>query len=229
MVSIGTGEGLPDLEAGVRIAEAFAPVLATVGVHPEAAAQITEDIYLRLRELLTHPKVVAMGEVGLDYHWEPVLKPEQHRLFIRQMEIAADAGKPIVIHTRDAWEDTFDLLERYWTPTELPCVLHCFTGNPEQVRRALALGHHVSFAGIVTYPKAVEVQEAAKLVPLDRLLIETDAPYLAPAPNRGKRNEPSYVVHTAKRLAEIRGEDLATLAEATTSNFQRLFCVPQLP
>ena len=138
------------------------------------------------------------------------------------MQIATAAGKPISIHTRDAWDDTIALLRSHWAPTGLPCIMHCFTGNPEQARQALDLGFYLSFSGVVTYPKATDVHDSARFVPLDRILVETDAPYLAPVPFRGKRNEPSYVVHTAQRIAELRGIDPEDLGEAALGNFDTL-------
>jgi len=143
------------------------------------------------------------------------------------MGIAAAAGKPIVIHTREAWEDTWRLLAEHWAPRGLGGIMHCFSGGPEEARRALDLGFYLAFGGVVTYPKADQVREAARLTPLNRLLVETDAPYLAPVPLRGKRNEPAYVLETARRLAEIRGESLEVLAKATTDNFSLLTRLPQ--
>jgi TatD DNase family protein len=165
---------------------------------------------------------VAVGEIGLDYYWKPFDKDLQQAVFVEQMRIASEARKPIVIHTRDAWDDTISLLARHWAPAGLPCVMHCFSGGPEEARQAVELGFYVSFAGIVTYPKATNVQAAVKAVPLDRLMVETDSPYLSPVPHRGKRNEPAYVVHTARRLAELRGDDFETLAEATSRNADRI-------
>jgi TatD DNase family protein len=143
------------------------------------------------------------------------------------MGIAAAARKPIVIHTRDAWEDTWQLLSEHWAGRGVGGIMHCFSGGPEEARRALDMGFHLAFGGVVTYPKANLVREAARITPLDRLLLETDAPYLAPVPKRGKRNEPAYMVETAKRLAEVRGEPLELLAEATTQNLTRF--LSQLP
>jgi TatD DNase family protein len=225
MVAIGTGEGPPDLEAAVRLADRHAIIFATVGIHPQYAAQTTAADLNRLPDLLKHPKAVAVGEIGLDYHWQPVARDQQHAIFIEQMAIAREARKPIVIHTRDAWEDTFELLEKHWAPAGLPCILHCFTGTPEQARRALAFDCYLSFSGVVTYPKAVDVHESAKIVPQNRILVETDAPYLPPVPYRGKRNEPAFVTYTARRVAELRGEDFDAFAAASASNLQRL-CLP---
>jgi len=226
MLSIGTGEGPPHLESAIRLAEKYESVLATVGIHPEHAPIATVDDLARLRDLLRHPKVVAVGEIGLDYYWQPVHREEQHRIFIRQLEIAREARMPISIHTRDAWEDTFALLETHWNGNELPCILHCFGGGPDIAEKALERGYYLSFAGVVTFPKAENVRESARLAPLDRILVETDAPYLAPVPRRGKRNEPSYVVHTARRIAEVRGDDPEAFGAAVTRNFLRLFRAP---
>jgi len=225
LVAIGTGDGPPDLEAGIRLADRLACVYATVGVHAHDAAKATEDTFHHLRELLNHPKVVAVGETGLDYHYNFSLPERQREVFRRQLEIAREAGKPVVIHTREAWEDTINLLREEWAPSGLPGIMHCFSGGPEEAREALDLGFYLSFAGVVTFPKATRVQEAARLTPADRLLVETDAPYLAPVPHRGKRNEPAFVVHTARKLAELRGQPAEEIAAATTANFRRL-CLP---
>ena len=225
MIAVGTGDGLPDLESGIRLADKYPSIYATVGIHPQYAKEATDDHINALKDLLQHPKVVAVGEIGIDYYWKPIAKDEQHHIFLRQMELAAEARKPIVIHTREAWDDTFALLEQHWVPTGLPCILHCFTGGPNEAKRANTNGFYVSFSGVVTYPKATDVHESAKLIPSDRLLVETDSPYLAPVPFRGKRNEPSYVVYTAEKLAELRGEDFASVAATTTSNIRRVFGV----
>jgi len=223
MLAIGTGEGPPDLEAATRLADRYPVFLATAGVHPHEAAKYEDATSARLRELLRHPKVVALGEIGLDYHYNFSPRDAQKRVFIEQMTIAQEARVPIVIHTREAWDDTFALLEEYWKPTGLGGIMHCFTGSPVEVERTLSLGFHLAFGGVVTYPKAVEVHESARIAPLDKILLETDAPYLAPIPKRGKRNEPSYVVRTAERIAELRSTTLEEIARATTANFERLF------
>jgi len=223
MVAIGTGDGPPDLEAGVRLADSHPAFYATVGVHPHDADKASAETYRRLERLLEHPKVIALGEIGLDYHYGFSPRATQRDVFAEQMRVARDARKPIVIHTREAWEDTLDLLERYWAPAGLPAVMHCFSGSPAEAARSLALGCYLSFGGILTFPKALELREAARSAPADRILIETDAPYLSPAPKRGKRNEPAFVVETARKLAEIRGETLESIAAATTGNFERLF------
>lgn len=224
MMTIGTGSGPPDLDAALRLAERYEGVYATVGVHPHDARKADEDTMDRLGELLQHPKTLALGEIGLDYHYNNSPGERQRETFAAQLELASRAGKPIVIHTREAWDDTFALLERHWDPAA-GGIMHCFSGGPPEAERCLAMGFHLSFAGIVTYPKAVEVREAARLTPTERLLVETDAPYLAPRPHRGKRNEPAFVLETVRKLAEIRGEDEAQLTAAVVANWRRL-CLP---
>jgi TatD DNase family protein len=222
MMAIGTGDGPPDLEAALRLAEKYPAFYATVGIHPHDAAKATPGDFQRFSELLAHRKVLAVGEIGLDYHYDFSPREVQKSAFIEQMGIAASAKKPIVIHTREAWEDTLALIERHWTPHAIGGIMHCFSGGPEEAHRAIDLGFYLSFGGIVTFPKALAVQEAAKSTPRDRILIETDAPYLAPVPKRGKRNEPALMVHTARKLAELRGESYEELCNTTTENFRRL-------
>ncbi len=215
MMAIGTGG---ELDVAIRQAEKYPFLYATIGVHPHDAAKATDETFARLRDLASHPKVLAVGEIGLDYHYDFAPRDVQRRVFERQLEIAAEFAKPIVIHTREAWEDTLAQL-----PT-LPHggIMHCFTGDETQARQALALGFHLSFGGVLTFPKAEPVREAARITPEDRLLVETDCPYLAPVPHRGKRNEPAFVVETAKRLAAVRGTTIDSIADVTSRNFQSL-------
>jgi TatD DNase family protein len=222
MLAIGTGNGPPDLEAAIRLAERHPAFYATVGIHPHDAAKAGPADLARLADLLAHPKVLALGEIGLDYHYDFSPRDIQQSVFLAQMEIAAAARKPIVIHTREAWDDTLALLERHWTPHATGGIMHCFSGGPREARRALDLGFYLSFGGIVTFPKALDVQEAAKSAPRDCILIETDAPYLAPVPKRGKRNEPALIVHTAQKLADLRGESYEAICASTSANFRRL-------
>jgi TatD DNase family protein len=227
MLAIGTGDGPPDLEAAVHLADAYPFIYATVGVHPNDAPKLGENTFKDLERLLMHPKVRALGEIGLDYHWD-VPKDTQLAVFLRQLEIARTARMPIIIHTRDAWADTMEVLRTHWAPTGLPCLMHCFAGDTEMARECLDLGFHLAFGGVTTFPKSAEAREAAAIVPLERLLLETDAPYLAPVPYRGKRNEPAYVAHTAHSVATARGMDVNELAAQTTRNFERLFQIEQL-
>jgi len=222
MMAIGTGNGPPDLEGGIRLADKYPCFYATVGVHPHDAAKASPGDFRRVSDLLSYPKVLAVGEIGLDYHYDFSPRETQKSVFIEQMSIAAAARKPIVIHTREAWDDTLALIEQYWTPHGIGGIMHCFSGGPQDAQLALGLGFYLSFGGIVTFPKATEVQAAAKEAPLDRILIETDAPYLAPVPKRGKRNEPALMVHTARKLAELRNESFEEICRATTENFNRL-------
>ncbi len=224
MMAIGTGDGPPDLEAAIRLADAHPAIYATIGVHPHDAAKATDETFARLSELTRHPKVLAMGEMGLDYHYDFSPRDVQRHVFERQLALAREARKPIVIHTREAWDDTLAILRANWTGEG---IMHCFTGDERQAREALDLGFYLSFGGVLTFPKAEEVRQAVRIAPEDRILIETDSPYLAPVPHRGKRNEPAFVVETARRLAETRGVPLETIARATSANFERL-CQPDL-
>jgi len=219
LMAIGTGDGPPDLETAIRLADTYPAFYATVGVHPHDAAKATPATFDQLRDLLQHPKVLALGEIGLDYHYDFSPRDTQRSVFIRQLELAQEAGKPIVIHTREAWTDTTEILREHYTGGG---IFHCFTGGPAEATEALELGFHLSFGGVLTFPKAEPVREAARLAPLERILIETDAPYLAPVPHRGKRNEPAFVLETARKLAEIRLISVEAAAEATTRNFERL-------
>jgi TatD DNase family protein len=219
LMAIGTGDGPPDLETAIRLADAYPAFYATVGVHPHDAAKATPATFDQLRDLLSHPKVLALGEIGLDYHYDFSPRDTQRSVFIRQLELARELGKPIVIHTREAWNDTTEMIRKHYTGGG---IFHCFTGGPAEASEALELGFHLSFGGVLTFPKAEPVREAARLAPLERILIETDAPYLAPVPHRGKRNEPAFVLETARKLAEIRHISLQEAADATTRNFERL-------
>lgn len=229
MIAIGTGNGPPDLEAGVRLAEKYPAFYATAGIHPHDAGKAGPPDFKNLEALLANPKVVAVGEIGLDYHYDFSPRETQKAVFIEQMAIAAAASKPIVIHTREAWDDTLDLIEQHWTPHGIAGIMHCFSGGPAEAQRALDLGFYLSFGGIVTFPKALNLQEAAKQAPRDRILIETDSPYLAPVPKRGKRNEPALLVHTARKLADLRSESFEELSRLTTTNLRRLLKLSASP
>ena len=222
MVAIGTGNGPPDLEAGIRLADKYPAFFATAGIHPHDAAKAGAGDFRRIADLLSHPKVVAVGEIGLDYHYDFAPRDAQKSAFIEQMSIAVSARKPIVIHTREAWDDTVALLEKHWKHHAIGGIMHCFSGGPAEAQRALDLGFYLSFGGILTFPKATQVQESAKFAPAGRILLETDAPYLAPVPKRGKRNEPALMVHTARKLADLRGCSLDEVSRTTTENSRRL-------
>jgi TatD DNase family protein len=179
--------------------------------------------------LASHPKIIAWGEIGLDYYYDHSPRDVQKEVFTRQMELAAAAKLPIVIHCRpsegsdNAWEDCFEQMRDHWATTGLGGILHCFTGTWTQAKTALDMGFMISFAGNVTFPKARQIREAALEVPLDRMLIETDSPYLAPMPHRGKRNEPAFVVETAQKLGELRGLTGEEVGRRTTRNFYNFF------
>jgi TatD DNase family protein len=213
----------------LAITERFPDVYCSVGTHPHYAHEeldvTTADLVARTRE----PKVVALGEAGLDYHYDNSPREAQERGFRNHIAAARETGLPLVIHSREADDDTARILEEETGKGAFPAVLHCFTGGPDLARRAIALGHFISFTGILTFKNSDALRAIAAELPADRILVETDAPYLAPRSFRGKRNEPAYVVETAKVLAESRGVALEAIAQQTTANFFRLFNkVPQL-
>ena len=218
LMAIGTGDGPPDLETAIRLADRYPFIFATIGVHPHDASKATPETFERLRALAAHPKVLAIGEIGLDYHYDFSPRDVQREVFERQLDLAAETGKTVVIHTREAWDDTMALIRG----RARAGIMHCFTGDEQQAREALDLGFHLSFGGVLTFPKADAVRDAARITPDDRLLVETDCPYLAPVPHRGKRNEPAFVVETVRRLADVRGRTPEEIAELTTRNFERL-------
>ena len=221
MVTISTRVRRHD--AVLAIAERFADVFCSVGTHPHYAHEELDvtaaDLVARTRD----PKVVALGEAGLDYHYDNSPRAAQERGFRTHIAAARASGLPLVIHSREADEDTARILEEETGQGHFPAVLHCFTGGRELAQRAIALGHFISFTGIVTFRNSDALRAIAAELPADRILLETDAPYLAPGRSRGKRNEPAYVVETAKVLAEIRGVSLAEIARQTTENFFHLF------
>jgi TatD DNase family protein len=221
VISIGTS--IRSARAVLALCEEEDGVFAALGLHPHEAGSVGERDLEELRELLPHPKVVAVGETGLDYYRDLAPRDRQARLFEAQAELAAEAGKPLVVHTRAAEADTVASLRAL--PAEVPVVLHCFSSST-LLEPALEHGWHVSFAGNVTYPKATELRWAAARVPAERLLAETDSPYLSPQAVRGKRNEPRHVVHTVAALAEARGEDAADLGRRIEQNAVSLFSLP---
>lgn len=207
----------------LEIVEPHGSVYCSIGTHPHHAAEERDITLEELVKFARHPKVAAVGEAGLDYHYDNSPREDQERGFRTHIEAARQTGLPLVIHARDADEDIASILEAETTRGAFPFVLHCFTGNAELARRGLALGGYVSFSGVVTFKNSEGLRDIARSVPLDRLLVETDAPYLAPEPLRGRTNEPANVVHTAKRLAALREVSEEEMARATTENFFRLF------
>jgi TatD DNase family protein len=234
MVAIGNGDGPPTLDAGIRLADQHLFMYATIGIHPHEARLADETAYQTMEQLAHHPKVIAWGEIGLDYHYDHSPRDAQNQVFARQMELAASAKLPIVIHCRpsdgseNAWEDCLDMIKDQWAPKGLGGILHCFTGNWEQAKRALDMEFMISFAGNLTFPKAQQIRDAALEIPLDRILIETDCPYLAPVPHRGKRNEPAFVKETARKLGELRGISMDDVGELTSRNFYNFFKLTEM-
>jgi TatD DNase family protein len=244
ILAIGIGDGPATMHRALGIAEqhstAELPIYASAGIHPQEAHQATPEALEALAQLVRNPRILAVGEIGLDYyHLENPEIEVQQSAFISQMQIAAAVRKPILIHCRtselarpeakarfgsaEAFADLMRLIDEHWTPTGLPGVMHCFSGSPAEAQQALAANFYLSFAGNVTYPKAIGIQQAAREAPEDRILVETDCPFLAPIPHRGRQNEPALVTHTAAFVAELRGVTAAELAAQTTANFHRLF------
>ena len=223
LLAIGTGPGPKKLDAALPYAEQHDWIYTTVGIHPHDAKEVTQTHLDELVRLARHPKVIAWGEIGLDYFYDHSPRETQAEIFRVQMELAHAAKLPIIIHCRDAWDDCLDQIERHWKSTALAGILHCFTGSIQHAKRGLDMGFLVSFAGNSTYPKAQSIRDVAAQLPLDRILIETDAPYLAPQPFRGKRNEPAYVAEVAKTLANVRNLAPEDIAATTASNFRRFF------
>lgn len=221
MVSIGTR--VRKFDQVLAIAERHANVFCTVGTHPHNAAEEPDVTADELVALAQHPKVVGIGEAGLDYHYDYSPREAQAASFRIHIAAARETGLPLVIHSRSAEEDTAAILEEEMARGAFKPLLHCFSSKAELARRGLALGAYVSFSGILTYKNAEDIRATAAEVPLDRLLVETDAPYLAPVPYRGKTNEPSFVVKTLEKLAEVRGMTSEAMAETTTANFHTLF------
>ena len=229
IVAIGNGDGPEQADCGIRLAEQYDFIYATLGIHPHEARLANEASYQHMERLARHPKVIAWGEIGLDYYYDHSPRNVQKEVFARQMDLAAAAKLPIVVHCRpsegsdNAWEDCLELMRQQWATKGLGGVLHCFTGNSAQARRALDMGFMISFAGNVTFPKGQQIRDAALEVPLERMLIETDCPYLAPVPHRGKRNEPAFVKETARKLGELRGLTAEEAGRQTSRNFYNFF------
>ena len=239
LVTIGNGNGPDTADCGLKLIEQLdltdsdiPKVWTTIGVHPHEARLLDERHYAQLEQWARSPRVIGWGEIGLDYFYDHSPRDVQQSVFIRQMEMARGLKKPIIIHCRpsnnseDAWTDCLRLIREHWFPSGLAGVLHCFTGERHHAQAALDMGFMVSIAGNVTFPKAQNIRDVAAEAPLDRLLVETDSPYLAPVPNRGKRNEPAFVADTAKAVAVLRGVTFEELARRTTENFYRFFGLP---
>ncbi len=245
ILAIGIGENPSQMHQALDLATSVTGdhlprLFASAGIHPEQANNATPEALAELTRLAQHPRCIAIGEIGLDYyHLENPDISIQQEAFIAQMKIAVEVRKPILIHCRtselatpqakqrygtaDAWADTLALVAEHLQPSGVAGIMHCFSGTIEEARRSLDLGFYLSFAGNLTYPKAQGIRDAAAFAPADRILIETDAPFLAPIPHRGQRNEPALVAHTAAALAALRGISTEELENLTTENFHRLF------
>jgi TatD DNase family protein len=251
ILAIGIGDGPDTMHQALEIANATTgPALPTIyasaGIHPQEATHATKEALAKLAHLGTDPKCIAIGEIGLDYyHFDNPDIVTQQLAFTAQMHLATEARKPILIHCRtselatpqtqekfgeaDAWEDLLRLIDEHWTPHRLGGIMHCFSGTVDHARRSLDAGFHLSFAGNLTYPKSQAIRDAAIMAPADRILVETDAPFLAPIPLRGQRNEPAHITHTAETLAALRGISSEELATLTTNNFKNLFPSTRCP
>jgi len=229
ILAIGSGTGPGSLDCAIRLAERYEFIYASIGIHPHEAKLATDADFGELERLAKQPKVIAWGEIGLDYFYDHSPRDVQQRVFVQQLELAKNAKLPIVIHCRpsdnreNAWEDCLALIESKWAPSGLGGILHCFTGTWAHAQRALDMGFMISFAGNITFPKAQRIRDAAKQVPLERMLIETDSPFLAPVPHRGKRNEPAFVKEAARQIGELRGLPTEEVGRLTADNFYRFF------
>ena len=234
-LAVGNGDGPDTADCGIRLAEKYdgkpeyPRIWASVGVHPHEASLANDATDHQMLEWAKHPKVIAWGEIGLDYFYDHSPREIQQTVFVKQMELARTAKLPIIIHCRpsddseNAWDDCLGLIAEHWVASALGGILHCFTGSIEHARRALDMGFMISFAGNITFPKAQPIRDAAQIVPLDRMLIETDSPYLAPIPHRGQRNEPSFVKQVASQIGDLRSLSSEEIGSQTTQNFYNFF------
>lgn len=227
-VVIGEASDETDASDALRLCDACDFLYAAVGVHPHTASEWNAGTAERLKGFLAHPKAVCLGEIGLDYHYDLSPRPRQLEAFEAQLDLALEFDKPVALHIREAHGEVTGILRARYLAGRLPgCLLHCYSGSWESAKTYLSMGMYVSLSGSVTFKNAPKLHEVAARVPLDRLLVETDSPYLAPEPMRGRRNEPAFVAHTARRVAELRGMDPEALAEATTANAKRFFRLPR--
>jgi TatD DNase family protein len=233
IVAIGSGTGPGSLDCGIQLAGQHAFIYATIGIHPHEAKLATDADFEELARLAKQPKVIAWGEIGLDYFYDHSPREVQRQVFAQQIELARTANLPLVIHCRpsnnsdNAWAECLDLIGKQWARRGLGGILHCFTGTWEHAKRALDMNFMISFAGNVTFPKAQLIRDVAKQVPLDRMLIETDSPFLAPMPYRGQRNEPAFLKETARQLGQLRGLSTEEMGRLTARNFYSFFSLPE--
>ncbi len=222
MICIGSGRDLKSARSAVALAAEEPDVFATVGIHPHDVAHMVETDWQELETLARAPRVVAIGETGLDFHYDHSPRDQQREAFRRFVRLCHQSEQPVVCHIREAHEEARAILKEEGVPAR-GGVIHCFTGGPADAVAYVEMGLHLSFSGILTFKNAGEIRAAAEIAPLDRILVETDAPFLAPLPHRGKRNEPAYIVHTVEQLAQLRKLPIDQVAEATTANTRALF------
>lgn len=225
MITIGASGSMKANYDAVSLSARDAGIYATVGVHPHDAKSASDSVFLEIAQLARRPKVVGVGETGLDYYYDNSPRAQQHEAFRRHIQLARELGLPIVVHLRDAYDDAAAIL-RDERAQEVGGVIHCFSGDRADARTFLDLGFDLSFSGIVTFKTAGELREVAAMVPADRFMVETDAPFLSPVPHRGRRNEPSFVAHTAKLIAEVRQQAFEVVAQNATANTLRRFRLP---
>jgi TatD DNase family protein len=223
LLTIGTGHTLDELRRALLLSQQHDWIYAAAGIHPHDAKDFTEADIAALAKWMTQTRVLAWGEIGLDYHYDHSPRDVQAQVFRTQLSHARGAKRPIIIHCREAWDDCLRILESDWRSSGLGGILHCFGGTLPDARRGMDMGFMVSFAGNATYPKAQDLRDVSREIPLDRLLIETDCPFLAPQPKRGRRNEPAYVAEVARTLATVRNLSADEVAAATAANFLRFF------
>lgn len=219
------GIAIPDMPRVLAMADGHPDVFVGVGVHPHEAGTWGDDTLAKLRAWAAHPKVVAIGEIGLDYYYDHAPRDVQQRVFREQIRLAGELGKPVIVHNRDSHGDVLRILQETLV-AEAGGVMHCFSGSLELARACIAIGMYISFAGPLTFKNAHNLQDVAASLPLDRLLVETDSPYLAPVPHRGKRNEPMHVGHVAQKLADLHGLAVEEVERITTENARKLFRLP---
>ncbi|HEV7217230.1 MAG TPA: TatD family hydrolase [Terriglobales bacterium] len=233
ILAIGIGTGPGSLDCAIQLAAQHDFIYATVGIHPHEASLAKDADFAELERLAKCHKVIAWGEIGLDFYYDHSPRDVQKNVFLKQLQLARAAKLPVIIHCRpsegseNAWEDCLSLLQNHWSSSGMGGILHCFTGTFENAKRALDMGFMISFAGNITFPKAQQIRDAAKEIPLDRILIETDSPFLAPIPHRGKRNEPAFVKEVATQLGSLHNLSTDEIGRQTARNFYRFFSLPE--
>ena len=223
LLAIGNGPEIEKLGAALHYAEKYDWIYAAAGIHPHEARHAREAHFSELERLAGNPRLIAWGEIGLDYHYDHSPRDVQANVFRQQLRLARSAKRPVIIHCREAWPDCLQILEEDWRNSGFGGIFHCFTGTMEEAKRGMDMGFLISFAGNVTYPKAQNLRDVAREVPLDHLLVETDSPFLAPQTHRGRRNEPAYVAEVAQTIGNVRNLPAAQVAEMTSANFRRFF------